>query len=138
MRIADRLLKSVGFVSRYDADDEGGSYIGFGGTAFIVGVLMDEKNVLAHLVTAKHVAKAIEADEGVIAMNGKDGMPLFLRTGSQKWFYHPTEEDSVDVAVMPFGSPRFNEYDIEWISEEVFVTDQRIAEFDIGLGDELV
>ena len=138
MRIPDRLLKTVGFVSRYDPDGEGGSYIKPGGTAFIVGVLMDEKNVLAHLVTAKHVAKAIEADEGVIALNGKDGMPLFLRTGAQKWFYHPTEKDSVDVAVLPFGSPRFNEYDIEWISETVFVTDQKIAEFDIGLGDELV
>lgn len=137
MRIADRLLKTVGFVSRYDPDGQGGSYIKPGGTAFVVGVLMDEKNVLAHLVTAKHVAKAIEADEGVIAMNGKDGSPLFLRTDGQKWFYHPTEEDSVDVAVLPFGSARFREYDIEWIPETVFATDQTIAEFDIGLGDEL-
>ncbi len=76
MRIADRLLKRTGFVSRYDPDGLGGSYIKPGGTAFIVGVLMDEKHVLAHLVTAKHVAKAIEADEGVIAMNGKDGKTL--------------------------------------------------------------
>src|ERR1700721_1368759 len=138
MRIPDRLLKTVGFVSRYDADGEGGSYIKPGGTAFVVGVLMDEKNVLAHLVTAKHVAKAIETSDGLIAMNGKDGVPLFLQTGSQKWFYHPTEEDSVDVAVMPFGSARFRDYDVEPIPETVFVTDQTIAEFDIGLGDEVV
>jgi hypothetical protein len=98
---------------------------------------MDEKHVLAHLVTAKHVAKKIEADEGVIAMNGKDGEPLFLRT-TQRWFYHPTEEDSVDVAVMQFGSSRFKEYDIDPIPETVFVTDQKIADYDIGLGDELV
>ncbi len=89
MRIADRLLKTVGFVSRYDPDGQGGSYIKPGGTAFVVGVLMDEKHVLAHLVTAKHVAKKIEAVEGVIAMNGKDGEPLFLRSDGQKWFYHP-------------------------------------------------
>jgi hypothetical protein len=137
MRIADRLLKTVGFVSRYDPDGQGGSYIKPGGTAFVVGVLMDEKHVLAHLVTAKHVAKKIEAVEGVIAMNGKDGEPLFLRTDGQKWFYHPTEEDSVDVAVMPFGSARFREYDIEPIPETVFVNDKTITEFDIGLGDEL-
>jgi hypothetical protein len=137
MRIPDRLLKTVGFVSRYEPDGEGGSYIKPGGTAFVVGVLMDEKHVLAHLVTAKHVAKAIEADEGVIAMNGKDGVPLFLRIDGRKWFYHPTEEDSVDVAVMPFGSARFREYDIEPIPETVFVTDRTITEFDIGLGDEL-
>jgi hypothetical protein len=139
MRIPDRLLRCVGFVSRYEPDDEdGGSRLRFGGTAFIVGVLMEGKLGLAHLVTAKHVAEAIEPDEAVITMNAKDGMSLSLRTGSQKWFYHPTEKDSVDVAVMPFGSSRFNEYDIEWIPEEIFATDQRISEFDIGLGDELV
>jgi hypothetical protein len=138
MRVSDRLLKSVGFVSRYNPDDQGGANLKFGGTAFIVGVHMDEKYSLAHLVTAQHVAKAIEPDEAVIAMNAKDGAPLFLRTGTQKWFYHPTERDSVDVAAMPFGSARFHEYDIEWIPEEIFVTDKRITEFDIGLGDEIV
>lgn len=138
MRIPDRLLKTVGFVSRYQPDGEGGSYIQPGGTAFIVGVQMAENVVLAHIVTAKHVAKAIENDDGLIAMNGKDGMPLFLRMGSQQWFYHPTEEDSVDVAVLPFGSSRFKDYDIEWIPETAFVTDQKIAEYDIGLGDELI
>jgi len=138
MRIPDRLLKCVGFVSRYEADHEGGAYVSFGGTAFIVGVLIEGNVGFAHLVTARHVADAIAPGEAVIAMNGKDGRPLFFRTGVQKWFYHPTERDSVDVAVMPFGSLRFKEYDVEWIPEEVFATDQRIAEFDIGLGDELV
>jgi hypothetical protein len=138
MRIPDRLLKCVGFVSRYEPDDEGGSRLRFGGTAFIVGILMDGKVGLAHIVTARHVAESIEPGEAVITMNAKDGMSLSLRTGSQKWFYHPTEKDCVDVAVMPFGSPRFHEYDIEWIPEEIFATDQRIAEFEIGLGDELV
>ena len=138
MRIADRWLKSVAFVSRYEEDHEGGSYIRFGGTAFVVGVLMEGNIGFAHLVTARHVADAIEPGEAVIAMNGKDGLPLFLRTGAQKWFYHPTERDSVDVAVMPFGSPRFKEYDVEWVPEGAFATDERIAEFDIGLGDELV
>lgn len=137
MRIADKLLKCVGFVSRYEQDDEGGSRLRFGGTAFIVGVPMDGNTVLAHLVTARHVAEAIEPGEAVISMNAKDGMTLSLRTGSHKWFYHPTEKDSVDVAVMPFGSARFNDYDIEGIPEEVFATDQRVADFQIGLGDEL-
>jgi hypothetical protein len=127
----------VGFVSRYEPDDEGGSRLRFGGTAFIVGVLMDGNIGLAHLVTARHVVEAIEPGETVITMNAKDGMSLSLRTGSQKWFYHPTEKDTVDVAVMPFGSARFNEYDIEWIPEGMFATDQRIADFQIGLGDEL-
>lgn len=56
MRIADRLLKSVGFVSRYEVDKP----LRFGGTAFIVGVKMDASASLVHLVTAKHVVEAIE------------------------------------------------------------------------------
>lgn len=137
MRIADRLLKCVGFVSRYEPEGEG-ARIEFGATAFIVGVHTDEKFALAHIVTAKHVAEAIEPAEAVIAMNAKDGAPLFLRTGDARWFYHPTEPDSVDVAVMQFGSHRFQDYDIQWIPEDMFATDKRIADFDIGLGDEIV
>jgi hypothetical protein len=135
MRIADELIKSVGFVSRLDPDPASSGHIVSppGGTAFIVGA-----QGLAHLVTARHVAEAIEPAEAVIAMNGKDGLPLFLRTGNQGWFYHPTEKDSVDVAVIPFGSTRFSEYDISWIPEEIFATNQRISEFDVGLGDEFV
>lgn len=139
MRIPDRLIKSVGFVSRYDPTlDDQPQPLQYGGTAFIVGVRMNEKLGFAHLVTARHVAEAIEPAEAVIAMNAKDGAPLFLRTGDQKWFYHPTEKDSVDIAVLPFGSARFDEYDITWIPEEAFATDKKIADFDIGLGDELV
>jgi len=136
MRIPDRILKTVGFVSRYDPNEDGARLM-FGGTAFIVGVRTDKQFSLAHLVTAKHVAEAIEPAEAVFAMNAKDGKPLYLRTGDQQWFYHPTEPDSVDVAIMPFGSRRFQEYDIEWIPEDIFLTDERIAKFDVGLGDEL-
>ena len=93
---------------------------------------------LAHIVTAKHVAEAIEPAEAVIALNAKDGAPLFLRTGETQWFYHPTESDSVDVAVLPFGSARFNEYDIAYIPEDIFVSDERISKFDIGLGDKTI
>lgn len=138
MRIADELVKSVGFVSRYDPLPNGSASIEFGGTAFIVGIQMDERIGLAHLVTAKHVAEAIEPAEAVIAMNAKDGEPLFLRTGDTPWFYHPTEKESVDVAVIPFGSVRFADYDITWIPEGMFATDKRLAHFDIGLGDEIV
>jgi hypothetical protein len=135
MRIADRVLKSVGFVSRFDGSDQP---LIFGGTAFIVGVKMDANANLVHLVTAKHVAEAIEPAEAVIGINAKDGAPRFLRTGEQKWFYHPTHKDTVDVAVMPLGSPNMGLYDIAFIPEADFATEKRIAEYDIGLGDELI
>lgn len=139
VRISDNLIKSVGFVSRYDVGLDGKPLpLKFGGTAFIVGVEMDAEVSLAHLVTARHVAEAIEPAEAVIALNAKDGEPLFLRTGEHRWFYHPAEKDSVDVAVLPFGSARLAEYDIAYIPDEIFATNQRIAEFDIGLGDEVI
>ncbi len=133
MRIPDQLIKCVGFVSRNEDP------LQFGGTAFVVGVRVGSNKVgYLHLVTAKHVAEAIEPGEFVIAMNGKDGSPLFLKSGEVHWWYHPTEPDSVDVAVIPFASERLREYDIEWIPEDVFATDKRIADFGIGLGDEIV
>ncbi len=47
---------------------------------------------------ACQVAEAMAPDETVIAMSGKDGAPLYLRTSCQQWFYHPTEKRR-------FGSP---------------------------------
>jgi hypothetical protein len=103
MRIPEHLVKSVGFVA-VDQDP-----LQFGGTAFVVGVRAgDGRTAYPHLVTAKHVAEAIEPLDLLIGMNAKDGKPRFLKTGGQKWWFHPTEPDSVDI-----------------------------AEFDIGLGDEL-
>ena len=99
---------------------------------------MDANASLVHLVTAKHVAEAIEPAEAIIAMNAKDGAPRFLRTGDHSWFYHPTEKDSVDVAVLPLGSANMDLYDIAFIPESYFATEKRIAEYDIGLGDELI
>ena len=134
MRIPDRLVKCVGFIS-HDLPT-----LDFIGTVFIVGIhdgVVGQH--LLHLVTAKHVAELFDPGTCVIALNGKDGQPLFPKFGDDiKWFYHPTESKAVDVAVVPFASARLNEYDIEWIPEEMFATPDRIKEFGLGLGDELV
>lgn len=130
MRIADEIIKSVGFVSR-DTDP-----LRYAGTAFIVHVPFDATTGYLHLVTAKHVADAVGADF-VIGFNGKDGRPLFVKNGGVPWYFHPEEADSVDVAVIPFASSRIEEYDISPIPVDIFADDARIREFDIGLGDEL-
>jgi hypothetical protein len=130
MRIPDEITKSVGFVSRPTEP------LQYGGTAFLVQVPYDEDSGCLHLVTAKHVAEAV-GDGCVIAMNGKDGLPLFVNSQGAQWFYHPTEADSVDVAVLPFASTRTDEYDISPIPVQIFATDERIAEYSLGLGDEV-
>ena len=130
MRIADEIIKSVGFVS-FDTDP-----LCYAGTAFVVQVPFEDSSGCLHLVTAKHVADAVGSDF-VIGFNGKDGKPLFAKNGGVPWYFHPEEPDSVDVAVIPFASSRIRDYDISPIPVQIFADEKRIKEYDIGLGDEL-
>jgi len=133
MRIPDQAIKCVGFISH---DTPTLKYIG---TVFVVGVKSPMGGAYLHLVTAKHVAEAFDPGPFVIAMNGKDGRPIFLKSGGEsKWWYHPTESDNVDVAVIPFATANLSAYDAEWFPEDIFATDDRIKQYGIGLGDELV
>jgi hypothetical protein len=133
MRVPDQLLKCTGFIS-HDL-----SIPKWMGTMFVVGVESElGGGGYLHLVTAKHVAEKIDPGPFVIAMNGKDGRPLWLKSGDEwRWWYHPTEADKVDVAVIPFTTARLPEYDVEWIHESCFVTDDKIKKYGIGIGDEL-
>ena len=131
MRIPDLLLKCVGFVSSNQENLE------YRGTAFVVSVPFDDHSGCLHLVTAKHVALALQKGEAVIGMNGKDGLPLFMLNGGTDWFFHPTDT-SVDVAVLPMASLRLAEYDYQDISVDMFATIERLAEYEIGIGDEII
>ena len=53
-------------------------------------------------------------------------------------FYHPTEAKSVDVAACPFAVPNYDLFDARTIDEISFASDARIAEYGIGLGDEVL
>ncbi len=97
----------------------------------------NENTGCLHLVTAKHVAIALQNGEAVIAMNGKDGLPLWMKNTTQvPWFYHP--DKAVDVAVLPMASARLHDYDYQEIPTTIFITSQRTAEYNIGVGDEIV
>lgn len=132
MRVSDEATKCVAFVSRYAQEFR------FGGTAFVVGVPMGEDHVFGHLVTAKHVAEAIDPGEAAFAFNGRDGHPFYAVSGGQEWFYHPTEPNAVDVAVMPFGTERQAQYDMQYVQLSDFATDEVIAEQKLGIGDEII
>ena len=128
MRVPDRLLTSVGFVSLASPEPE---YLG---TAFIVGVAGKWGNAYTHAVTAKHVADSVDGQSYLIGVNFKDGEMGWFGS-SLKWWSHPTESDTVDVAVTVFTpTPRM---DVEYISETVFATDKRIKQYNIGVGDEV-
>jgi hypothetical protein len=121
----------VGFVSR---DEE---TLDYKGSAFVVLVPHDANTGCLHIVTAKHVATALQSGEAMIAMNGKDGLPLWVKNATEvPWFFHPDE--SIDVAVLPMASARLHDYDYQEISTSMFATPQRIADYGIGVGDEIV
>jgi hypothetical protein len=133
MRIPDWLVKCVGFISHNREKLE------YKGTVFGVGIPHNGTTTrgLIHLVTAKHVAERMGTDF-IIGFNGKDGLPLYLRSNEEvNWFYHPTEPDAVDVAVMPFTPGKGDLYDFMGVPVDSFATTERIAEFSIGLGDEI-
>jgi hypothetical protein len=129
VRIPDPLLKCVGFVSR---DQENLDYRASG---FVVSVPHENSGCL-HLVTAKHVAISLQKGEAIIAFNGNDGLPLWMKnTDEVPWFFHPDE--TVDVAILPMASLRLREYDYQDISTNLFLTSARAQEYEIGIGDDV-
>lgn len=128
MRVPDRLLTCVGFISLASSEP---CYIG---TTFIVGVAGRWGNAYAHAVTAKHVAEYVNGKAFMIGVNFKDGEMGWF--GSPlRWWYHPTEPDTVDVAVTVFTPTA--RMDVEYVPETIFATDKRIKQYSIGVGDEI-
>lgn len=115
MRVPDRLLNCVGFISHACSTPD---YIG---TAFIA-------------VTAKHVAEEIQGKQFLIGVNFKDGKMGWFGS-DMKWWYHPTEPESVDVAVTIFTPTE--RFDTEHVPESIFATNDRIKHYSIGVGDEI-
>lgn len=132
MRLPDSVLNCVAFIS-HDTPE-----IRYGGTAFVVGIPGRNNNVFLHLVTARHVADQIQHDMFVIGMNLIEGGKVLIKSGDDfKWWYHPTEQNSVDAAVAPFATACMPDYSLQYIPEAMFATDERIKKFNIGLGDEI-
>jgi hypothetical protein len=131
LRVPAQLLKCVAFISR---DEE---QLDYGGSAFVVLVPDDDTSGCLHLVTAKHVAIALESGKAMVAMNGKDGLPLWMKNSTAvNWFFHPDE--AVDVAVLPMATIRLHDYDYQEIPTTIFLTPQRAERFGISVGDETI
>jgi hypothetical protein len=108
------------------------------GTAFIVSmpVESDESVTFKYFVTAKHVADQLSlGGPWFIRMNAKDGeyADMFVQS-AEGWHYHPTEPDTVDVAVACLGVP-LQEMNYRSIPVSMFATKKVIDERAIGYGD---
>jgi len=132
MRLPAGITACVGFIARDQPA------IQYGGTAFLVGIQGSSEATFLHLVTAAHVAEAIEDGPWILGMTAKDGGKIKVCSGDDfRWWYHPTEKEHVDVAVTRFAPPRIKEYHLGWVPIEQFVTDERIVQSNIGIGDEI-
>ena len=127
MRVPDAFLKCVAFISHENPTP---LYIG---TIFLVGIASQSGRVFLHAVTAKHVAENVNGGPFLFGVNFKDGMAGWLRSELQ-WWYHPTEPNT-DVAVTVFAPTE--RCDVEYVTEDFFVTDQDVRKFSIGVGDEV-
>jgi hypothetical protein len=135
MRLPDQVLRTVCFISRSTAD------IVYGGTGFVVAVRGDHGNAYLHLVTAKHVAQAVEGAPFVIGINTKGGKKAILdadlESGGLKWWYHPTEPNAVDTAVTMFSPANYDQLEVEWVFEDMFTNPSLMTKAGIGVGDEI-
>ncbi len=134
MRVPDHLLHSVGFLARATEPDK------FLGTAFVVYVRSKAQPEVPrfHLVTAKHVAVQLASEDAHFTFTAVDGERVSFIVPVNTWHYHPTESDSVDVAVtflFPLSDQRFR---MNGVPETIFATKEKIKEYQIGLGNETV
>ena len=128
LRINDDILKCVVFLG-YETTDEAGE-VRFEpvGTGFFLHF-----DGFSHLVTARHVAEPIQSGPFILraaSKSGDVGRSEITRIG---WFYHP--DKNVDVAAIPAGLKE----PADWfkIPDDIVLTEQRLEEYRMGIGDEV-
>jgi hypothetical protein len=115
VRVSENARRAVVF---FGAPSPKTGDIEFGGTGFLVAYREDNFG-FGYLVTARHVAKRITPDLGVVArVNDKEGASVPFTIDEIFWAYHP--DPSVDVAVTTC-SISVQDYDVTYldISEHV-------------------
>jgi hypothetical protein len=128
----------VGFIGEVESRDSSGAVEGdLHATGFFVMVPFEEPFSIysfAYFVTAKHVAKELAGRECYFLVNKMGGGVTVMPTHGDSWYIHPTDE-SADVAVIPVlnrGTAQINA-----INVKNFATPARLAQLEIGIGDEV-
>jgi len=141
MRIRDDALKCVAFIGMEIERDSVKKNV-WCGTGFLVSRTSDRFTTanFVYLVTARHVVAQIGERDFFVRINTKDGKSSVFHAGSNiKWFFHPKEDESSDVAVYPLilEKEAFETLDYAAISSKNFVTDANIQSDGIGAGDDV-
>jgi hypothetical protein len=138
MRIPEEVRRMVAFIGVPERSPNGLETLKFRGTAFFVRLPPETEGVTGgwyHMVTAKHVAEAVQGQDFVIRVNTKDGGSALISARDTHWYFHP-DDPCVDVAVCDL----YLDDDVDYIDlpSDMFLTNETIEGKDIGAGDEVV
>jgi hypothetical protein len=137
MRVPDEVLRCVVFIGR-----EHGTAVKYVGTGFFVSVAEKDGSLsfrFTYLVTANHVANAVDGAPFWIRMNRKSGEAVEVpvnESGNIKWFRH-SKGESIDVAVCELSFPS-TDFAILAVTTDAFLTSKLAEESHIGAGDEVL
>jgi hypothetical protein len=137
MRVPDEVRQCVAYLGLPGTKRDGRDTMLPKGTAFFVSIASEtvQEGKYIYLVTAKHVATALEGKEFFLRLNTKDGGSILVHSGpSPRWWLHPTDE-SVDVAALTWVPPDIVQY--KNVPTTMFLTDEIIRSQAIGTGDEV-
>jgi hypothetical protein len=128
-RVDDTLLDSVVYI--YPSEEDAQKGAAGGGTGFLVGYPVAQRNDLVHvyLVTNSHVATHTRTV--AVRINLHSGGTKVITLGPPQWFHHP---DNDDVAVAPISLDATYRFGL--VPVEMFATKENVEAGDFGAGDE--
>jgi hypothetical protein len=136
MLVPEALKTCVAFLGRKIGSGES-ARVRWVGTGFLVEVPSSILgDAFSYLVTAQHVAEILLLGEYVVRVNLNDGRWVdIVGRSTDVWWYHPTERETVDVAVRPLAPPETVNF--RTIPLDLFLDHPSFANKGIGAGDEV-
>jgi hypothetical protein len=137
MRVPEKITQCVAFLASKAPSEANYHYRG---TAFFVGVdspASPETRGYVFVVTAKHIIRRAQAlgEDVFLRLNMKDGTSRLIQISHDHWFY--SEDETADVAIASFHFEPPGAFDIVIFPSGGFATEEKIAEHEIGIGDDL-
>jgi len=131
-RIPDDNLEAIVYL--YPTIEAAKQGLKIGGSGFIVGMrsIRFPDLMFTYIVTNRHVVK--EKHCLVVRMNNPNGSTIEYESNIDVWQEHPDGHDLI-VASLGYISPDVAQY--KAIDTTYFVTPELIADYDIGIGDEV-
>lgn len=102
-----------------------------GGTGFFVGVPAKAQKGMSHIFAVSNYHVAVQ-ESSVIRINKIGGGVDIFDLGPEQWEFIP---GGYDIAVAGFDGLDQSVHDIAWVSSEMFVSRERVNEFEIGPGE---